>query len=78
MNTTTVYQRKGTETLTVMAYIGVEDGDGDEIRVIRTVDGSIVDDRINYHGHGGQQWLREHHAAWTVDGYEMMSSGQDA
>lgn len=78
MNTTTIYQRAvagGTDALTVMAYIGVEDGDGDEIRVIRAIDGSVVEDGIAYHGRDGVQWLRDHHDGWTLDGYEMTSSG---
>jgi hypothetical protein len=57
-----------------MAYIGVEEGDGDEIRVIHTVAGSVVEDGIAYHGRAGEQWLRDRHTNWTADGYEMISS----
>jgi hypothetical protein len=78
MNTTTIYQRtiaEGVDTLTIMAHIGVADGDGDEIRVIHTVDGSVVDDGIAYHGRDGVRWLQDHHDSWSVDGYELISSG---
>ncbi len=61
-----------------MAYIGVEDGDGDEIRVIRTVDGSVVDDRIAFHGDGGEQWLRDRDASWIADRFTLVSSEPDA
>ena len=77
MNTTTIYQRtiaESADALTVMAYIGAEDGDGDEIRVIHAVDGSVVDDGIAYHGRDGVQWLKDQHHRWTIDGYEMTSS----
>jgi hypothetical protein len=69
VNLETSYRRDGA-TITVMAYLGAEDGDGDEIRVIRTVDGAVVEDGIAYWGDGGEQWLREQDAAWIADGYE--------
>ena len=75
MNLTKVYQRAGapeSERLTVMAYIGVEDRDGDEIRLIRAVGDRVVEDGIVFHGEGGEQWLREQHASWTGAGYELV------
>jgi hypothetical protein len=78
MNLTKVYERSNptnSETLTVMAYIGAEEGDGDEIRIIHVVAGSVVEDGIAYHGRAGEQWLRDWHTSWTADGYEMTSSG---
>jgi len=52
---TTLYRRNITtsvESLKVVASID-QDGDG-EIRVTHTVDESVVDDRIGFHGHGGE------------------------
>jgi hypothetical protein len=80
MNFEKVYDRvgpAGAERLTVMAYIGVEDQDGDEIRLIRTTDGQVVEDGIVFHGEGGEQWLRDQHQAWTQDGFEV-SEAPDA
>src|SRR4051794_13175707 len=74
MNTTTIYQR-GVETITVMAYLGMEAGDGDEIRVIHAVDGDVTDDGIAYHGRAGEQWLRDQRDGWSADGFEMISTG---
>jgi hypothetical protein len=41
------------------------------------VEGHVVDDGIGFHGPGGEQWLRDRHAAWTADGFQLMSSGPD-
>lgn len=72
MNLETSYRRGGA-TITVMAYIGGEAGDGDEIRVIHSVDGTVVEDGIAYWGDGGERWLREQDAAWIADGYENVT-----
>ncbi|MFV2022755.1 hypothetical protein [Micromonospora sp. LOL_023] len=80
MNLTNSYRRAGTsgaELLTVMAYLGVEDPDGDEIRVIRTVDGRVTEDGIVFHGEGGGQWLQNQHVAWTEAGYELVTGDAD-
>lgn len=67
---------QGSESLEIVAYIDEDDG-ADEIRVTHTVDGDVVDDGIGFHGPGGEQWLRDRHAAWTADGFQLMSSGPD-
>jgi hypothetical protein len=41
------------------------------------MDESVVDDRIGFHGHGGEQWLRDRHASWTADGFRLVSSGPE-
>lgn len=79
MYRTKVYRRTatgGTETLKIVAYIDRTGGD-DEIRVIHTVESDVVDDGIGFHGRGGEQWLRDRHAGWTADGFELLSSGPD-
>ena len=75
---TTIYRRStanGVESLKVVASID-QDGDS-EIRVTHAIDESVVDDRIGFHGHGGRQWLRDRHASWTADGFELVSSGPE-
>lgn len=75
---TTMYRRNtavSVESLTVVASID-QDGDS-EIRVIHAMDESVVDDRIGFHGHGGEQWLRDRHASWTADGFRLVSSGPE-
>ncbi|WP_157420424.1 hypothetical protein [Actinomadura kijaniata] len=52
----------------------MEDGDGDEIRIIRAVNDDVVEDRIAFHGNGGEQWLRDRHQQWTAEGYEQIAS----
>lgn len=77
MNFTSVYQRGiagQIQTITVMAYIGAEQGDSDEIRVIRTIDDRTTEDRIAYHGKGGSDWLQTQQADWTADGYDLVST----
>lgn len=79
MHRTKVYRRTaahGTETLKIVAYIDETGGD-DEIRVTHTVDGDVVNDGIGFHGRGGEQWLRDRHSGWAVDGFELISSGPD-
>ena len=75
---TTIYRRStadGVESLKVVASI---DRDGDsEIRVSHIIDESVVDDRIGFHGHGGEQWLRDRHTSWTADGFQLVSSGPE-
>ncbi|SCF16725.1 hypothetical protein [Micromonospora chokoriensis] len=76
MNLSRAYRRSGAsgvELLTVMAYLGVEDPDGDEIRVIHTVDGRVTEDGIAFHGEDGGQWLQNQHVAWTEAGYELVA-----
>ena len=80
MNLTKAYRRgsaSGAELLTVMAYLGVGDPDGDEIRVIHTVDGRVTEDGIAFHGEGGGQWLQDQHVAWTEAGYELVTGDAD-
>jgi hypothetical protein len=77
MNVTAVYRRgtpAGMETLKVMSHLAEGEGDGDEIRVIRSVAGAVVDDGIPFFGPGGRQWLKDRHAAWTAAGYQLISS----
>jgi hypothetical protein len=76
VNLETLYRRddgNGVAKITVMAYLGRDAGDGDEIRVIRAVDDKVVEDGIAYFGTAGEQWLREQDAAWTADGYEQIT-----
>jgi hypothetical protein len=76
MNMTKVYYRASEpepERLTVMAYIGVEDQDGDEIRLIRALGERVVEDGIVFHGEGGERWLQEQHDSWTGAGYELVT-----
>ena len=79
MHRTKTYRRTangGTETLKIVAYID-EGAGADEIRVTHTVGRDVVDDRIGFHGPGGEQWLRVHHTGWTAEGFELVSSGPD-
>jgi hypothetical protein len=76
---TRLYQRgtsTGVERLKVVGSFDDNGGDS-EIRVIHTVDESVVDDRIGYHGPAGEQWLQDRHASWTGDDFELISSGPD-
>jgi hypothetical protein len=77
MNQTVVYRRSepsSADVITVMSYINPEDDDGDEIRVIHSRGDLVVSDSIEFHGHGGQEWLRDRHADWTREGYELITS----
>jgi hypothetical protein len=76
MNLTRVYDRVSTpepERLTVLAYIGIEDQDGDEIRLIRTMGDRVVEDGIVFHGEDGQQWLQDQHDRWAAAGFELVT-----
>ena len=76
MNLTRIYARPGPPTpeqLTVMAYLGLEAQDGDEIRLIRTVGTRVVEDGIAFHGNGGQQWLQQQHNSWTSSGFQLIT-----
>jgi hypothetical protein len=75
MNQTISYRRttdNGVEILTVLAYIGAEVGDGDEIRVIHAIDGTVIEDSIAFHHNDGERWLHNQHIKWTADGYELV------
>jgi hypothetical protein len=71
-NTTEVYQREtaaGSEKVTIMSYIGADSGDSDEIRLIVERDGTVLEDKIAYHGTAGRQWLQAQRAARTAEGF---------
>jgi hypothetical protein len=71
-NTTSVYQRSvsgATERVTVMAYLGQDQDDADEIRVIHERDGATLEDGIAYHGRDGLRWLADHRSARLAEGY---------
>jgi hypothetical protein len=75
---TTIYRRNTTTSVESLKVVASIDQDGDsEIRVTHTVDESVVDDRIGFHGHGGEQWLRDRHTSWTADGFELVRSGPE-
>jgi hypothetical protein len=79
MHRTKTYRRtatRGTETLEIVAYLD-EAGGADEIRVTHAVGSAVVDDRIGFHGRGGEQWLRTRHTGWTAEGFQLISSGPD-
>jgi hypothetical protein len=48
-----------------------------ESGVLPEVDGDVVNDGIGFHGHGGEQSLRDRHTDWAVGGFELISSGPD-
>ncbi|BAL87768.1 hypothetical protein AMIS_25480 [Actinoplanes missouriensis 431] len=77
-NTTSVYERTlsgSVERLTVMAYLGHEEGDADEIRVIHDRGGVTVEDGIAYHGRQGVAWLEDHRRASLAGGYRPARLG---
>jgi hypothetical protein len=75
---TTMYRRNTADSVEFLTVVASIDQDGDsEIRVIHAMDQSVVDDRIGFHGHGGEQWLRDRHASWTADGFRLVSSGPE-
>ena len=75
---TTIYRRNTTTSVESLKVVASIDQDGDsEIRVTHTVDESVVDDRIGFHGHGGEQWLRDDHTSWTAEGFELVRSGPE-
>ena len=77
MNTAAFYRRgtgDGADRITVMAFIGDNDGDDDEIRVIRIVDGSVVEDGIAFHGPGGAGWLRDRRQRWIAEGFSEVAA----
>jgi hypothetical protein len=74
-NITETYHREtgdGTETVTIMAYLGADSGDSDEIRRIVERDGTVTEDRIAYFGTSGQRWLEDQRSAYTADGFESL------
>jgi hypothetical protein len=74
-NTTENYRREtadGSETVTIMAYLGSDGGDSDEIRRIIERDGTVLEDRIVYFGTSGQQWLEDQRSAYVADGFEAV------
>jgi hypothetical protein len=75
---TTIYRRNTATSVESLKVVASIDQDGDsEIRVTHTVDESVVDDRIGFYGPGGEQWLRDRHASWTADGFELVRSGPE-
>ncbi|MEV6931407.1 hypothetical protein AB0M46_43890 [Dactylosporangium sp. NPDC051485] len=66
-NLTQVY-RGPAETVTIMAYLGADAGDLDEIRRIVERHGSVVEDGIAYVGPDGRRWLDEQHEAYVTRG----------
>ncbi|UQU62055.1 hypothetical protein COUCH_23770 [Couchioplanes caeruleus] len=71
-NSARVYQREttgGHERVTIMAYLGADDGDADEIRRIVERDGTVVEDTIAYFGTAGEQWLREQDDGYRAAGF---------
>jgi hypothetical protein len=72
------YRRSTANSVESLKVVASIDQDGDsEIRVTHTIDESVVDDRIGFHGHGGEQWLRDRHTGWTADGFQLVSSGPE-
>lgn len=72
-NTTHIYRRAttdGVKTVTIMAYIGADTGDKDEIRRIIEHDGAIIEDGIAYFGTAGRQWLDEQHSTYLTEGFQ--------
>ena len=73
-----VYQRRGAEgreSVTIMAYLGADAGDSDEIRHIIERQGSVVEDKIAYFGTDGSKWLEDQHAAYIADGFDQTADG---
>jgi hypothetical protein len=73
-----VYQRhgaEGPESVTIMAYLGADVGDSDEIRRIIERNGSIVEDKIAYFGTAGSTWLEDQHSAYIADGFDRTAEG---
>jgi hypothetical protein len=74
-NTTEAYRREtadGSERVTIMAYLGADSGDSDEIRRIVERDGTVLEDGIAYFGTSGQRWLEEQRSAYIADGFEFI------
>jgi hypothetical protein len=72
-NTTETYRREtanGSETVTIMAYLGSDSGDSDEIRRIVERDGTVLEDGIAYFGTSGQQWMQQQRSTYIADGFE--------
>jgi hypothetical protein len=73
-----LYRRTTPDGVETLVVVGSFDADGDsEIRVTHALGEAVVDDRIGFYGPGGEQWLRDRHASWTADGFELVSSGPD-
>jgi hypothetical protein len=73
-----IYQRhvaEGPESVTIMAYLGADVGDSDEIRRIIERNGSVVEDKIAYFGTAGSKWLEEQHSAYIEDGFDQTTEG---
>jgi len=73
-----VYRRDaadGSRTVTIMAYVGSADGDGDEIRRIIEQDSTVVEDKIAYFGTAGSRWLEEQHSTYVADGFRLIADG---
>ena len=72
-NTTETFRREtaeGSEIVTIMAYLGADNDDSDEIRRIVERDGTLVEDGIAYFGTSGQRWLDEQRSAYIAQGFE--------
>lgn len=76
-DTKQVYRRvtaQASETVTIMAYLGGDSGDRDEIRRIVERDGAVVEDGIAYFGDLGSQWLDDQRAAYLTAGFQTTIS----
>jgi hypothetical protein len=74
-NTTETYRREtadGPEMIKIMAYLGSDSGDSDEIRRIVERDGTVLEDGIAYFGMSGQRWLEEQRSAYIAEGFESL------
>jgi hypothetical protein len=74
-NTTETFRREtadGSETVTIMAYLGGDSGDSDEVRRIVERDGTLVEDGIAYFGTSGQRWLEEQRSTYLAHGFESL------
>jgi hypothetical protein len=72
-NTKQIYRRVAadvSESVTIMAYLGADSGDQDEIRRIVERDGVVVEDGIAYFGDSGRQWLDDQRAAYLAAGFQ--------
>jgi hypothetical protein len=59
------------DRIVVMAYLGADEGDDDEIRVIRSVGDEVKSDEVDLHPGDGEQWLQQRHGEWTAAGYQV-------
>lgn len=73
--TTETFRREtadGSEIVTIMAYLGADSDDSDEIRRIVERDGTVVEDAIAYFGTSGQRWLEEQRSTYVAEGFKSL------